>query len=88
MGPLLWNQAHNKRRKLKDTSLPINDISIDADPRHKYPFDVMEVGQSFTLLLVERPMVCSNIHAAKKRSKGRDFCIGKIPKGYRIWRIA
>jgi len=71
-------------------TIPIDhDVPIPAITRmSKYPFDDMEVGDSFTILPEASKNISSAIGAyCRKRSDGRKFITRSIEGGVRIWRV-
>lgn len=53
------------------------------DGRNKYPWKVMEVGDSFSI-----PKLTVSTGATNERYKPKKFISRKDGDGYRIWRIA
>lgn len=57
---------------------------------YRYPFDKMEVGDSF--FFEGHPITGSaNVRAAAQiwgKRRGRKFTVRAVPDGYRVWRIA
>jgi len=55
--------------------------------RRKYPFHMMEIGDSFFVPGRERTQMCSSIANAKKTT-GFLFTSHSVNGGVRVWRIA
>ena len=55
----------------------------------KYPFAVMDVGQSFLVGSdVKASTVRSAVGAFIKTNKDRKFVVRETPEGVRVWRVA
>jgi hypothetical protein len=65
------------------------DKDIPAPPRLKYPFDIMEVGDSFSLPSSEAIRVGNLARAwGKRHNANAKFMVRVGDDGARIWRIS
>lgn len=65
---------------------------LPAYPRRRYPFDRMEVGDSFWVPVGDNSeRTKSNLNGSARafgRRKGQKFSIRRDEDGFRVWRIA
>jgi hypothetical protein len=77
-----------------DSDVPVPPISRGGSPgaKPKYPFDLMEVGDSFAAYPEHSSLVQlrnSVRHCMyKKAVLGRKFIVRTIDNGIRVWRVA
>lgn len=67
-------------------------VSIDADvpvPARvpKYPYEALEVGESFLVTTMGLQSVCNANYRQSKR-QGRKFVARKVEGGVRVWRVS
>lgn len=89
----LLNPANIARDKLSicsdsyiviDRNVPIPD----AAPKGKYPWDKMEVGDSFVFPGTLDPHACyAAAQNIRKKCPDKDFRVRRIGKQYRCWRV-
>ena len=77
-----------KPKMRRDKVRPTKSFPVPTDGRgrshRKYPFDTMEIGESFVMPASSRPG--SVAHA--KKTTGREFVVRKIDGNrYRVWRV-
>lgn len=70
----------------------ISVVEIDKEiplpePRKKYPYGAMEVGESFLVSSSSLQVVCNANYRAGKRL-GKKFIARKEDSGVRVWRSA
>ena len=57
----------------------------------KYPFDEMEIGDSFVVGDTVKQASAARTYASQRRKRGKSeawFTVRKAPDGYRCWRLA
>jgi hypothetical protein len=64
------------------------NIAVPTTARTSYPFDQMEVGDSF--VVIDQAKIAGARVAAYNRGVGREtkFASRRVTEGVRIWRIA
>ena len=70
----------------------VNQVELTTDipiprPRNKYPYESMEVGDSFLVTGVQMQLICNYNYRAKKRLN-RVFTARLQEDGVRVWRVA
>lgn len=64
------------------------DIPVPEERvKHSYPFDGMQVGDSFLVTDSNLAQVC-NAHGRAGRRLGRKFTARRVEDGIRVWRIS
>lgn len=71
---------------MKNTYTIENEIPVPPHQNSKYPWDTLEVGQSFLVDPAGKSMFSSASLAGKKR--GKKFIGRKVGSGVRVWRVA
>jgi hypothetical protein len=76
-----------------ERGIPMHDlrefraVATDICRRRKWPFGLLEVGESFVMTGVSDGSARSQACDYGRRS-GRKFSVAKIAGGHRVWRVA
>lgn len=67
-----------------DKDIPLPPRSVGRPTAKKYPWDTMEIGDSF---LHQASYITATTSAQRKALNGRKFSVRRMPDGIRIWRV-